>query len=80
MVPHQQIQPVLLILLKVSVVLLFTLIALFAEPRVGKARAEVGTRSLRDCRHAYSLLAGTAAIAADRLYSLLSSLTQQTQP
>ena len=55
----------LFILFIVPIVLLLTLAALFAEPRVGKARAEVGTRSLRDCRHAYSLLAGTAAIAAD---------------
>ena len=36
-------------------------------------------RSHRNCRHIYSLPAGTAAIAADRLYSLLSWLTQQTQ-
>ena len=55
----------LFILFIVPVVLLLPLAALFAEPGVGKARAEVGARSLRDCRHAYSLLADTAAIAAD---------------
>ena len=42
--------------------------ALFAEPRGDKARAErleESSGSRRDYRHVYSLLAGTAAIAAD---------------
>ena len=58
---------VLLILFLMPIVLLFTLSTLFAESRVGKVRArrlEEDTRSLRNCRHVYSLLADTAAIAA----------------
>ena len=51
----------LLILLVMPAVLLFTLSALFAEPRVGK-RLKEDTISRRNCRHVYSLLAGTAAI------------------
>ena len=57
----------LLILFLMPIVLLFTLSRLFAESRVGKVRArrlEEDTRSLRICRYVYSLLAGTAAIAA----------------
>lgn len=53
------------------------------EPRVGKVQAkrlEEDAKSCRSCRHAYPLLAGTAAVAADTLFSLLSWLTQQTQP
>ena len=49
------------------VVLLFTLFALFTEPRVGIARAkrlEESSRSHRNCRHIYSLLADAAAVAA----------------
>ena len=50
------------------VVWLFTLSALFTESRVGKAQAnrlETEERSQRNCRHIYSLLAGTAAVTAD---------------
>ena len=57
----------MLILLIVPVVSLFTLSALFAEPRVGKARAkrlEEDSKSRRNCRHVYSLLAEAAAGAA----------------
>ena len=57
-------QSVLLVLFVTPIVLLFTL---FAEPRVRKAgaeRLEGNSRSCRNCRHVYSLLAGTAAIAA----------------
>ena len=43
-------------------------------------RLEGDSRSCRNCRHAYSLLADTAAaVAADTLYSPLSWLTQWTQ-
>ena len=49
----------------------------------GQARHELkrlgNSRSRRSCRHVYSLLADTAAIAADTLCSLLSWLTQRTQ-
>ena len=84
------------------VVSLFTLPTRFAEPRVGKVQAkrlEGESRSHRNCRHIYSLLAGVATIAAyhsitqhslspgwlstvavDILWSLLSWLTQWTQP
>lgn len=51
-----------------SVVLLFTLSPLFAEPRVGRVQAErmgKDAKSPRSCRHIHSLLAGTAAVAAD---------------
>ena len=44
-----------------------SLCALFAEPRVGKAQAkrlEEDTRSRRNCRHVYSLLAGAEDAAA----------------
>ena len=57
---------VLLILFMMPTVLLFTLCTLFVESRVGNARAkglEEDTKSHRNCRHIYSLLAGTAAIA-----------------
>ena len=73
----------LLILFLMPIVLLFTLFTLFAEPRVGKAwakRLEEDARSHRDDKSIYCLLAGSAAIAEDRLYSLLLWLTQQTQP
>ena len=49
----------------------------FTEPMVGKAgakRLEENVRSYRNHRCSYSFLAGTAAIAADPLYSLLSWL------
>ena len=45
-----------------------SLCTLFAEPMVGKVRTkrlEENARSRRNCRHVYSLLAGTAAVAAD---------------
>ena len=63
----------LLILLVMPAVLLFTLSALFAEPRVGK-RLKEDTISRRNCRHVYSLLAGTAAITQP-----LSWLVQQSK-
>ena len=69
-----------LILLTVPVVSLFTL---FTESRVRKACAkklEGDLRSRRNCRHIYSLLADTAAMTVDTLYSFLSWLTQQTEP
>ena len=53
-------------------VLLFTLSALFAEPRVSKAQVkskEEDVRSHRNCRHIYSLLAATEAITVFTLYS-----------
>ena len=57
----------MLILFVMPVVLLFIL---FAEPRVGKAKAprlEGDSRSYKRCRHVYFLLAGTAAITASLL-------------
>ena len=54
-----------LILFLMPIVLLFTLSTLYAEFRVGRVRArrlEEDRRSLRNCRHVYSLLAGAAAI------------------
>ena len=71
--------PVLLLLLLTPIVLLFTL---FTEPRVGQApvkRLEDDSRSCRNCRHIYSLLADTAAVAVDTLSAFLSWLTQETQ-
>ena len=56
-----------LILFTAPIVSLFTLFALIAETRVGKARAkrlEGDLRSCRNCRHIYSLLADAAAMAA----------------
>ena len=55
---------VLLVLFIMLVVLLFTVFTLFTEPRVGKAwsRRLEDSRSNRNCRHIYFLLAGTAAI------------------
>ena len=58
----------LLILFLTPVVSLFTLSALFAEPRVGKAwgkMLEEDARSHRNFRHVYFLLAGTAPVAAN---------------
>ena len=58
-------QCILLILFVTPDVLLFTLSTLYAEFRVGRVRArrlEEDRRSLRNCRHVYSLLAGAAAI------------------
>ena len=49
-----------MILFLTPVVLLFTLGAMFTETRVGTAQAkrlEEDSRSHRNCRHAYSLLA-----------------------
>ena len=51
------------------VVLLFTLFVLFTELRVDKVgtkRLEEDSRSHRNWRHVYSLLAGTAAAATDK--------------
>ena len=68
---------------------LITLFALFTEPVVSKARAkrlEENVRSQRNCKHVYSLGAGTTAVAAaDTLYSLLAdpadtALPQPHQP
>ena len=42
-----------------------SLCALFAEPVVGKAWARRLEEEPRDCRRVYSLLAGTAGVAAD---------------
>lgn len=53
---------VLLILFVTPFVSLFTLSARFAEPRVGKTRAQRLQEGLR--RHIYSLLAGEAAAIA----------------
>ena len=50
-------------------------ISLFAEPKAGKARAgklEENSRSRRSCGHAYPLLTGKAAMAADTLHSVLT--------
>ena len=58
---------VLLILLMMPTVLLFSLFTWFTEPRLGNARdkrLKEDRRSSRNCRHVYSLLADTAAIAA----------------
>ena len=58
---------VLLILFVTSIVSLFTLSTLFNEPRVGKVQAkrlEGDSRSCRNCRHIYSLLADAAALSA----------------
>ena len=55
----------LLILFVTPVVLLFTLCALLAEPRIGKElakRLQGDSRNNRNGRHVYSLLAGMAAI------------------
>ena len=56
----------LLILFTVPIVLQFTLVTLFAEPRLGKTQAkrlEEEASSYRNCKHVSSLLAGMAAIA-----------------
>ena len=53
-------------------VLLFTLSALFTEPRVSKVQAnspEEDARSHRNCRYIYSLLGATEAITVCTLYS-----------
>ena len=71
----------MLILLIVPVVSLFTLSALFAEPRVGKVRAkrlEEDSKSHRNCRYVYSLLAGMAAITQPFSW-LMQQLEQQPQ-
>ena len=54
-----------MILFVTPTVLLFILLALFAEPRVGKVQAkrlEEDTRSCRNRRHVYPLLVDAAAI------------------
>ena len=64
----------LFILLTAPTVSLFTLCPLFTEARVGKARGkrlEENSRSSRNCRHIYSLLAGAAAVA--QTHCILSS-------
>ena len=56
-----------LILFVRPTVSLFTLCTLFVEPRVGKVQAqrlEGDAKSHRNCRHVYSLLGDSAAIAA----------------
>ena len=58
------------ILFVTPTVLLFIPLALFAEPRIGKVQAkrlEEDTKSCRNRRHIYPLLAGTAAITASLL-------------
>ena len=70
----------LIILFVMPIASLFTL---FIEHRIGKAQAkrlEEDSRSHRNYRHIYSLLANAAAIAVDTLYFLLSWLIQWTQP
>ena len=68
----------LLILFVTPFVSLFTLSARFAEPRVGKTRAQRLQEGLR--RHVYSVLAGgAAAIALPNTTHPLSWLTQQPQ-
>ena len=70
--------PVLLLLLLTPIVLLFTL---FTEPRLGQAptrRLEEDSRSCRNCRHIYSFLADTAAVAVDTLCAFLSWLTHHS--
>ena len=50
-------------------VLLFTLCTVFAEPRAGQVQAKrlgEDAESGKICSHVYFLLAGTAAVAADR--------------
>ena len=62
--------PVPLFLLVTSIVLMFELCALFAEPMEGKAQAKrlgENSRSRRNCRGVYSLLARAAALAAETL-------------
>ena len=62
--------PVPLFLLVTSIVLMFELCALFAEPMEGKAQAKrlgENSRSHRNCRGVYSLLARAAALAAETL-------------
>ena len=62
----------------IPIVLLFTLLA---EPKVGKARAkrlEEDSRNCRNCRHIYSFLADTAAVAVDTLCAFLSWLTHHS--
>ena len=66
----------LIILFTAPIVLHFTLVTLFAEPRLGKTQAkrlEEEARSHRSCEHISSLLAGMAAIAQP-----LSWMTQQS--
>lgn len=71
--------PLFLILPTAPTVSLFKL---FTEPRIGKVqvkRLEEDSRSQRNCRHIYSLLADAAAVAVDTLYSLLPWLTQHNR-
>ena len=42
-----------------------SLFTLFTEVMVGKAQAKRLEENVRNCRHIYSLLGGTAALAAD---------------
>ena len=60
-----------------------SLCAVFIEPRVGKAWAKSlkeNSESLSNFRCIYSILADTATITTDTVYSLLSWLTQWAQP
>ena len=66
-----------LILITVPVVPLFTLSALFAEPRVGKERVKGLEENARSS--ICSLLAGTAALAADSLYPLPNRHSPEAQ-
>ena len=71
--------PLFLILPTAPTVSLFKL---FTEPRIGKVqvkRLEEDSRSQRNCRHIYSLLADAAAVAVDTLHSLLPWLTQHNR-
>ena len=57
--------------------------ALFPEPTVGKVRAkrlEENVRSRRNCRHVYSLLAGTADITAHNPSGLFQAKLVYAQP
>ena len=70
-----------LILFVRPVVSLFTLCTLFTEPRVCKVQAqrlEEDAKSHRNCRHIYSLLADSAAIAAAITYHHKTSLLADT--
>ena len=61
---HEKSNGIVLLFMMLDV-LLFTVFTLFTEPREGKARSKrlgEDSRSHRNSRHIYSLLAGIAAI------------------
>ena len=63
------------------IVLLFKMSALFVELRVGKAHAEgleEDSRSCRNCRHIYSLLAGKVAINTVSLLAHIATIAATT--